>query len=57
MILIINEDAGISISRSPGEDSIHIEIGEDRNILKHLYVGEDQSIIISLAPDGFRINV
>lgn len=61
MILIINEDAKIAVSRSPGDESLHIEIVEgepvDRDSSKHLYVGYDAPIMISFAPDGLRLSI
>ncbi len=57
MIVIVNEDANITISKSTGEESIDIEIGEHRGTIEHIFVHVDKEIRISLAPDGFRINI
>jgi len=56
MVVIVNEDSNITVSKSTGEDSIHVEIGEHRGSVEHIYVSEGMTVAINLAQDGFRIS-
>lgn len=57
MIIILNEDSHIGISKSTGEDSLNIEIGEHRGSVEQVFVSLEKTIVITFAPDGFRISI
>ena len=57
MIVIVNEDSSITVSKNTGEESLSIEIGEHRGTIEHIHVALDKEIRISFAPDGLRINI
>jgi len=59
MILIVDEDAHITISKG-GErydSALCIEIGEHRGTVEQILVHDSKSIVVSLGPDGLRINI
>lgn len=57
MIIIVNEDERISVEKTPGEDSIHIEIPQGRDRIHHVYVHDQSTVQISLEVDGIRVVV
>ena len=57
MIIIVNEDERISVEKTPGEDSIHIEIPQGRDRIHHVYVHDQSTVEISVDCDGIRVVV
>jgi len=49
MVIVVDaERTSISLGLSPNEDSIHLEIGEDRDAIHHLYIGQLNNVHIHM---------
>jgi len=55
MRIVIGKDASVNIGMSPNEDSLHIEVGEHRDTLEHVYLHPSKTVLITWLAGGLQL--